>query len=293
MYNGMVCNNRQIQRGFLMHVKKILRVVTLLFLIFFGYFVYRMADLYFRQEKYVYRPEKIWKATPASDNLAYENLAFRSSDGVGLSAWYIPSEASRGSVIICHGNARNMSSDLDAVKMFHEFGYHVLIMDYRGYGKSEGSPNEQGTYRDAQAAWDLLVHSKRESPDRIVICGRSLGAAIAVDLASKNPPEALILEAAFTSLPDAAQGLYPYFPVKLFSKYHYDTLDKLKRIRCPVLIVHSRDDELIPFHHAQRLYEAVAGKKDFIEIGGQHKGGYPPTLKKYQQGVKRFLDTLK
>ncbi len=271
-------------------MKKILRVTALLFLLFAGYYVYRIADLYFHQEKHVYHPEKIWEATPASEGLPYEDLTLRSSDGVRLSAWYIPSEVSKGSVIICHGNARNMSSDLDAVMMFHGLGFHVLIMDYRGYGKSEGSPDEQGTYRDAQAAWDWLVQSKQESPDRIVICGRSLGAAIAADLASKNTPEALILEAAFTSLPDAAQGLYPYFPVKFFLRYRYDTLSKLKHIRCPILVVHSRDDELVPFHHAQRLYAAVIGKKDLIELGGPHKGGYQPTLGKYQQGIKRFLE---
>ncbi len=273
-------------------MKKVLRFAALLFFFLAGYYVYRVADLYFYQAKYIYHPEKIWKATPASEGLPFEDLTFRSSDGLRLSAWYIPSDVSKGSVIVLHGNARNMSSDLDAVKMFHGLGYHVLIVDYRGYGKSKGSPDEQGTYRDAEAAWDWLLLSKKESPDRIVLCGRSLGAAIAAELASHNTPRALILEAAFTSLPDAAQGLYPYFPVKLLSRYHYDTLEKLNRIRCPILVVHSRDDELIPFRHAQRLYAAVSGKKGFIELGGLHKGGYKPTLGKYQQGVKQFLEAL-
>ena len=127
---------------------------------------------------------------------------------------------------------------------------------------------------------------------RIVVYGRSLGAAIAADLVSKNASQALILEAAFTSLPDAGQDIYPLFPVKQFSKFHYDTLNKLKLIHCPVLIVHSRDDRLIPFHHAQSLYEAVTGRKEFIEIGGPHKGNYQPTLQKYRDGVKRFLSSL-
>ena len=273
-------------------MRKILRLIPFLFLFFAGYYVYRAADLYFHQEKYIFHPEKAWKATPASEGLAYEDLTLRSSDGVRLSAWYIPSEVSKGSIIFLHGNSRNMSSDLDGVKMYHAMGYHVLIVDYRGYGKSEGSIDEQGTYRDAQAAWDWLVRSKRESPDRIVICGHSLGAAIAAELASKHPPKALILEAAFTSISDAGQSRYPYFPVKLLSRYHYDTLGMLSSIRCPVLIVHSRDDEIIPFSHAQRLYAAVTGKKDFIELNGPHKGDYQPTLEKYHRGVKQFLDSL-
>ena len=115
---------------------------------------------------------------------------------------------------------------------------------------------------------------------------------MAADLDSKNKPRALILEAAFTSLPDAAQRLYPYFPVHVFSKYRYNTLDKLKRVRGSVLIVHSREDELIPFRHAERLYAAVPGQKTMVVIGGPHKGGYQPTLEKYHDGIRRFLEAV-
>ena len=215
------------------------------------------------------------------------------SDNVRLSAWFVPSAApAKGTILFLHGNARNLSSEIEALQMFHGWGYDVLALDYRGYGKSEGSPDEQGTYRDAQAAWDWLVRVKKESPSRIVICGRSLGAAIAADLASKNNPHGLILEAAFTSLPDAGQSLYPYFPVKILSRYRYDTLSKLNRIHAALLVVHSHDDELIPFRYGRKLYDAYQGKKSFVEIGGPHKGGYKPTLAKYQAGVHDFLKSL-
>lgn len=272
--------------------RKILRLAAVVLLAGAGVYAYHAAELYFFQEKHIYHPEKSWLATPEAEGMAYEDVALRSSDGVGLSAWYIPSERANGSVIFFHGNARNMSSDLDAVRLWHQFGYHVFIFDYRGYGKSEGSPSEEGMYRDAQAAWDWVVRVKKESPDRIVLCGRSLGAAVAADLASKHLPKALILEAAFTSLPEAGQDLYPYFPVKLLSKYRYDTLGKLKEVRCPVLLVHSRDDQLIPFRHAQMLYAAVGGKKELITLGGPHIGGYEPTLPKYHEGLRRFLKKL-
>ena len=137
-------------------MKKILRFLILFFLVFAGYYLYRVADFYFYQDKHVYHPEKEWEATPTSEGLAFEDLTLRSSEGIQLSAWYVPVEASKGTVIFCHGNSRNMSSDLDALKMFHVFGYNVLAIDYRGYGKSEGSPDEEGTYRDVQAAWDWL-----------------------------------------------------------------------------------------------------------------------------------------
>jgi len=273
-------------------MNRIFRSLAVIFVLFSGYYLYRAGDLYFHQAKYVYHPEKAWKATPQTWGLAYEDLTLESADGVKISAWYIPSDISKGTVLFCHGNARNMSSDLDAVRMFHGFGYNVLILDYRGYGKSAGQPDEEGTYRDAQTAWDWLVRQKHELPERIVICGRSLGAAIAADLASKNQSKALILEAGFTSLPAAGQALYPYFPVKLLSRYHYDTLSKARSIRCPVLIVHSLDDELIPFRQAKELYAAFTGEKQFVEIGGPHKGGYKPTLGKYHEGVKNFLENF-
>jgi hypothetical protein len=273
--------------------KKVSRFASFLFLFLAGSYIYWACELYLHQEKYVYYPSKIWKKTPAADGLAYEDLKLHSSDGVELSAWYIPRENPKGSVLFLHGNGRNMSGELDAVRMFHDFSYNVLTLDYRGYGKSGGVPDEEGTYRDAQAVWDFLVRDKKESSARIVVYGRSLGAAIATNLVSKNnKPQALILEAAFTSLPDAGQDIYPIFPVKYFSKYHYDTIDKLKLIHCPVLIVHSRDDQLVPFRHAKSLYEVVTGKKELIEIGGPHKGNYQPTLQKYKDGVKRFLDSL-
>ena len=273
-------------------MKKIIRIVVFLVALAAGFYVVRAGDLYFRQERYVFKPEKTVKQTPGDRGLKYEELTLRSSDGVNISAWYIPAENSKGTILFCHGNARNMALDLDGYLMFHGFGYSILTLDYRGYGKSEGRPSEEGVYLDAQSAWDWLVQSKHEMAARIVICGRSLGSAIAANLAAKNPPAALILEAAFTSLPEVGQERYPYFPVKLLSRYRFDTLSQLPRVHCPVLIVHSHDDELISIRHGRRLYEAVEGRKEFVEIGGPHKGNYKPTLGHYQEGVKHFLESL-
>ena len=273
-------------------MKRFLRAFAWLLLAADGYYAYRVADLYFRQDSYVYHPKKEWVETPTAKGLEFQELTFGSSDDASISAWYIPAKTAKGTILFCHGNARNMSSDMDAIEMFHQDGFNVLAFDYRGYGKSTGHPTEQGTYEDAQKAWDWLTRSKKEQPSRIIICGRSLGAAIAAHLAAGNPPKALILEAAFTSLPEAGQDNYPYFPVKLLSKYRYNTLEALKQVRCPVLVVHSRDDKVVPFSHGKKLYEAARGPKTFVEIGGPHKGGYKPTLGIYHEGVKRFLESL-
>lgn len=247
------------------------------------------GELYFNQASHVYHPEREWLATPRDEGMDFEHVTLTASDGVRLSAWYIPAAADKGTVLVCHGNARNISGDLDILKMFHTLGYHSLIVDYRGFGKSEGRPDEPGTYRDAEAAWDWLTREKGEDPARIAVVGRSLGGAVAAHLAATRPARALILEAAFTSLGDIGQELYPLFPVKLLSRYRYETIEKLRRVRCPVLIIHSRDDELIPYRHAERLLAAVSAPKRLVSIGGPHKGGYAPTLGIYYDGVREFL----
>ena len=248
-----------------------------------------LAELYFNQTNHVFHPEKEWETTPAASGLPFEDLTLTAADGVKLSAWYVPVKDAKGTALILHGNARNMGSDMDVIEMFPAMGWNVLILDYRGFGKSQGVPTEEGTYLDAQAAWDWLVKVRGESPERIVIVGRSLGAAIAAHLASRNPAGGLMLEAAFTTLTEVGQERYPLFPVKLLSKFRYETRSYLKETVCPVLIIHSRDDEIIPFHHAEALYAAAPGKKTLVEIGGPHRGGYQPTRGIYLRGVEEFL----
>ncbi len=260
---------------------------------FAALYLYVMSDLYFNQTHHVYFPEKEWEATPAQAGLPFEDVTFTTSDGVKLSAWYVPTANAKGTALIFHGNARNMSSDMDVIEMFPAYGWNVLIIDYRGFGKSEGSPTEEGTYLDAKAAWDWLLQTKNESPGRIVIVGRSLGGAIASQLASIENPGGLIMEATFTSLPEVGQERYPMFPVKLLSKFQYNTRDYLTKVKCHVLIIHSRDDEIVKFQHAQKLMAAIPGEKTLVEIGGLHRGGYLPTRGIYLRGMQDFLEKIK
>lgn len=275
-----------------MENKLILNFAKFLVLGLAALYLYSLGDLYFNQASHIYHPEKVWETTPAAEDLPFEDVTITSADKVKLSAWYVPAHEAKGTVLILHGNARNMASDMDVIEMFPAFGWNVLILDYRGFGKSEGTPSEKGTYLDAQAAWDWLVTTKHEAPNRIVIVGRSLGSAIAAELASQQKPGGLILEGAFTSLAAVGQEHYPIFPVKLLSRFHYDTLAFLKKVTCPVLIIHSRDDDVVKFHHAQELYAGVSGEKKLVEIGGPHRGGYKPTRGIYLRGVQDFLSTV-
>ncbi len=263
-------------------------VVAIAVLAAVGY-VLAAAYLYFFQKKFVYVPSTHIRGTPALVGMLYEEVALVASDGVRLTGWYLPLAAARGTVLFCHGNAGNISDLLGVAEDAHRLGLGILLFDYRGYGQSAGTPSEEGTYRDAAAAWDYLVSEAGVSPERIVVIGRSLGGPIATRLARDKTPAALFLEATFTSIPELGQELYPIFPVRLLARYEYPTLEYLKQVRCPVLVSHSRDDRLIAFAHGQRLYEAADQPKAFTELRGGHNSAFSDDAATYEAGVEAFL----
>ncbi len=179
------------------------------------------------------------------------------------------------------------------MKFLHDrFALSVLIFDYRGYGKSGGSPSEEGTYRDADAAWGYLLHTRKVPPEKIVLFGRSLGGAVAAELARRTKPAALILESTFTSLPDLGAEIYPWLPVRVLSKFRYSTLDKIASLTCPKLIIHSPRDEIVPFGQGRALFERAAPPKTFLEIAGGHNDGFLLSETRYKEGLGIFLDTI-
>jgi fermentation-respiration switch protein FrsA (DUF1100 family) len=248
--------------------------------------------LYLSQSHMLYFPVRQVSRSPAAVGLDYEEVALVTADGLTLSAWFVPAEQRRGVLLFCHGNAGNISHRLDSIRIFHQIGLDVLIFDYRGYGQSDGNPSEQGTYLDVEAAWSYLVTQRQVDPGDVVLFGRSLGGPVAAWLAQEHNPGALILESTFTSAPDLGAKLYPYVPVRLLLRYKYNTLSYLSEVRCPVLVVHSRDDELIPFQHGVDLYEAAPGPKSFLEIRGPHNEGFIVSGKLYQDGLEDALQVL-
>ncbi len=245
------------------------------------------------QSKLLYFPERDISAAPSDVGLSYEDIYFTTDDGISINGWYIPGDAGESTILFCHGNAGNISHRLESIGFFHKLNFNVLIFDYRGYGRSEGAPSEKGTYKDASAAWDYLTKQKNIAPGEIIMFGRSLGGAIAVHLASEKPVGGLIVESSFTSVGDLGSEIYPFLPVRLLSRFKYEVLKKIDKIDCPLLVIHSRDDEMIPFHHGKRLFEAAAEPKEFLEIAGDHNQGFWTTSENYEMAIDSFISRVK
>ena len=269
-------------KGFLMTAVWIVIIVVGVYIIFAGY-------LFISQSRYVYYPERVLPADPGRIGLPFENISFETKDRLRLSGWFIPKEDSRGVLLFCHGNAGNIGHRLDSIQLFHQLGLEIFIFDYRGYGESEGKPAERGTYEDAEAAWRYLVEERQVDPKKIVVFGRSLGGAVASWLASRHTLGVLILESTFTSLPDIAATLYPYLPVRLMLRFKYNTAEYLAEVNCPTLIIHSRDDEIMPFIHGQRLFEIASEPKKFLELTGTHNEGFITSGTQYEKELNTFI----
>ena len=243
------------------------------------------------QDRLIYFPQigGIAKLTPAQVKLPFEELRIATADGETLAAWWVPAAASRGVVLLFHGNAGSIADRIDYLPHFHAMGYAVLLVDYRGYGASSGKPTEQGTYLDAQAAWEWLTVMRGINPGAIVLAGESLGGAVAAELAARVQPRALLLISTFTSVPDLGSEIYPWLPVRLISRYRYDTLSHLRNYRGPVLIAHSRDDEIVPFAHGERLFAAAPGDKSMLEMRGGHNDSFLFSQPPWVRTVGDFL----
>ena len=251
--------------------------------------------LYLFQPRLVFLPGvpgRDLTASPQHIGLEYREVEFETEDGETLHGWWLPHAAPRATLLFQHGNAGNISHRLDSIQIFHDLGLNVFIYDYRGYGRSTGSPSEEGVYRDARAAWDWLVDEAGEAPGSIVLFGRSLGGAVASQLATEVDAAGLIVESTFTSVPDIGAELYWWLPVRLLARLEFDAAGAIKKATMPVLVVHSPDDEIIPFEHGQRLVEAAGERGTLLEIRGDHNTGFLASGDLYRDGLDDFLSDI-
>jgi fermentation-respiration switch protein FrsA (DUF1100 family) len=250
------------------------------------------ALIYFRQSSLVFLPEvdRTSRASPADIGLEFIALKLPTTDGETLDGWYVQAgTTARGLVIFFHGNAGNIGHRLDYLRMFHDLGFATLIIDYRGYGLSSGTPSEGGTYIDAGAAWRHATQTLGFPAARIVLFGESLGGGVAAKLATDERPGALVLASTFTSVPDIGAELYPWLPIRLLSRIRYETLARLQQVACPLLVIHSRNDDVIPFPHGRRLYDAARQPKQLLEVDGGHNEGFVFGRQEWIRELNAFL----
>ena len=260
-----------------------------------GIFVLLSLALYLLQDKMVFlanMPGRALTASPDDMELEYANVSLATSDGERLHGWYVPAPARRGVILFFHGNAGNISHRLDSIGIFHQLGMDTLIIDYRGYGQSSGKASEKGTYLDAQAAWNYLVDERGIPAGEIIIFGRSLGGAVGAWLGAQHTPAAVIIESSFTSGVDMARRLYPFLPAGLITRLRYPVVEYASRLNCPVLVVHSRDDEIIPFDMGRSIYARVRQRKSFLELRGDHNNGFYISRHDYVAGLDDFIESV-
>lgn len=264
--------------------------------------------LYFQQSRLIFVPSAVIEKTPEFFGLKYEEVWLPVSTKSGgverIHGWWIPSQSDRQTpgtkekvLLYLHGNGINIGANVAHANRFHQLGFSVLLIDYRGYGLSEGGfPTEANVYEDAQVAWDYLVQQRRISPDRIFIYGHSLGGAIAIDLAVKHPEAAgLIVESSFTSIRQMVdlQRLYSLFPIDLILQHRFDSIEKVRSLQMPVIFFHGTLDPMIPFQMSQKLFAAAPVPKQLISIAGAgHNNVAEFAGDKYLQAIRNFVDLV-
>jgi pimeloyl-ACP methyl ester carboxylesterase len=264
------------------------------------------AGLWFGQTRLVFSPEKEITTTPAKFNAKYEDVLIpvKKDDGTSenIHGWWLPNAkqeaksdvGDRKVILYLHGKGQNISANAKHANRLMRMGFSVLIIDYRGYGRSEGGfPTESSVYTDAQTAWDYLIQ-KGFKPSQILIYGHSLGGAIAINLAIKHPDAlGMIVDASFTSMSDMANldPKYHIFPIDLLIHQRFDSLSKVRSLAIPVLYIHGTADELIPTAMAQRLYEATPTKKQLVLIpNGGHNNNAATNEPLYLNSIRSFFN---
>lgn len=248
--------------------------------------------LFLMQSRVLYQPMREYEYTPSDYGLEYEKVWLHTPDGVTLAGWFVPAKEAQRTVLFCHGNAGNISHRLDTLKMFHELGLNCLIVDYRGYGESTGKPTEAGTKIDMLAGFQWLIEVKGLRPEEIILFGRSLGGSVAAMIAKDVKPGALVLESTFTSFDDVGSHYYPWLPVRLFSRFDYNTLEAVKQVTCPMLVIHSPEDQIILYKFGQQIFAAANEPKQFADLKGTHNEGFYENADLYKKIWQDWLKQL-
>jgi uncharacterized protein len=244
------------------------------------------------EEKFIFFPAAEISKTPRNYGLSFEDVYFKTEDGVTLNGWFVAYPGASTTLLWFHGNGGNIGHRSEHLKLLHDkLKIHIFIFDYRGYGKSAGKPSEEGSYKDGVAALAYLRSRKDVESQRIVLFGQSLGAAVATEIAVREPLLALILEAPFTSIRDMARIAAPWLPIGALLRIKYDNLEKIKKVQAPILVLHGDFDDIVPFDQGKRLFAAAPEPKEFYTIqGAHHNDTYIVGGEGYFKALKDFIE---
>ena len=249
--------------------------------------------MYFQQPLMIFYPMTDVQQAPSDWGMGYEDVTLNTTDDVQINGWYIPNHGSKQVLLFFHGNAGNISHRRDSIDIFHRLGLNVFIIDYRGYGKSLGKPDEQGLYLDAAAAWRFLTEEKGFTTNDIILFGRSLGGAVAARLASEVPARGVILESTFSSAKDFARSVFTILSRLVYIRYDFNVAEYIRRVNYPVLVLHSPDDEIMPFNLGEKVYQSAHQPKYFVKMKGDHNYGFVLSQPGYGEAIREWLESLK
>jgi fermentation-respiration switch protein FrsA (DUF1100 family) len=243
---------------------------------------------------FVYYPMKEIVADPSHIGLPFEDVRAVAGDGVKVHGWFVPRPGAPFTFLIFHGNAGNISHRLGWIQLLHSLGAHVMIIDYRGYGLSEGKPFEKGLYLDALAAYTWWSQERAEDHSRLILVGESLGGAVAVDLASRVRVDGIVLQSTFTSAWDIAKTIIPIGLLQPLTGVRFDSAAKIRTVTCPKLFIHGSRDEIVPFRLGRRLYELAPPPKQFYEVSGAgHNDLILVAGGGYSEHLRTFMSTIR
>lgn len=259
--------------------------------------VYLMAN----EKRMVFQPDQFGGRAvvplPDSLGLVANRVSFTSADGASITGVIIPvADSAAQWLLYLHGNAGNITSSVlpQFYARWHALGLNILAIDYRGFGESESrAPDEKGAYADARAAYQWLRTTRGVPPERIILYGHSLGAGIATELALHVQAAALIVEGAFTSIPDLGAEIYPWLPVRLISSQRFENIEKIGHVAMPKLIMHASDDSIVPFMHGQRLFATARAPKEWVELKGGHISAFLRDSAHFWGHARGFVERLR
>ena len=245
------------------------------------------------EDRFIFHPDHVTDRDPSHIGLRFEDVFFTTQDGLRLHGWFIPHQEARATLVWFHGNAGNISDRLLNIKLLHDrIETNIFIFDYRGYGRSEGTASEKGTYLDGEAAIKYLLGRDDAGVRRLILFGRSLGAAVAAEMAIRFNSLGLILESPFVSIREMARAIFPSLPIAWLLRTRYDTMEKVRLIKTPILVLHGDRDATVPFAQGKKVFEIASEPKRFHRIvGASHNDTFVVGGEEYYGALREFIES--